>query len=246
MSPMKYLIIIFLILSVKIFAEDTPSANLKTANELVTALKSNDRTRVSRLIKYPISRMQPLSKVKDASEFIKHYDEFFDAKNIGEIEKGLSDIWTNWRGSSIGGGLIWIAEGKIITINVRTGLQEDLAKKAKQKDSLQIHPSARNYDRIYYECKSKSHHIRIHANGKKYQYFSWPSNTSLSKSPELILEGVWEQQGSGGNIDYKFFNKEYSYLVEEINLCGKTCDGYLTVKKGEKEVLKEVCEPVVK
>ena len=243
---MRYFILIFLILTAKAFAEDTPSVDLKTAHELVNALKSKDKASVARLIKYPISRAQPLLSIKDATEFVEHYDEFFDAKNIAEIEKGLSDIWTNWKGSSVGRGSIWISDGKVIAINVHTNLQEELAKKAKQKDSLRIHPSASHYDRVYYECKSKNHHIRIHENGKKLQYFSWPINTSLSKAPELILEGKWEQQGSGGNMNYTFTNKEYSYLVEEVHLCGETCDGYLVVKKGEKEVLKEVCNPIVK
>jgi hypothetical protein len=113
---MKYLFIIFLILSAKTFAEDTPSVDLKTAHELVNALKSSDKVSVSKLLKYPIRRTQPLPIIKDAAEFVEHYDEFFDAKNIIEVEKGLSDIWTNWKGSSICSGSIWLSDGKMIVL----------------------------------------------------------------------------------------------------------------------------------
>ena len=47
----------------------------------------------------------------------------------------MKDIWSNWQGTSIGPGPVWISEGKIISLNVTTNLQENLAEKEKKKET---------------------------------------------------------------------------------------------------------------
>lgn len=222
-----------------------PPEDLKTLDTLLIALKANDKVQVAKLIKYPLRRLQPLPPIKNEQEFIENFAQFFDEKNIKHIESSRSEVFNNWQGTEAGG--VWIESGKIIVLHTATDQQDKAAEEAKKKVQSDLHPSVRKYFDVMFECRTKSHHIRIHRHLEtpdKYTYISWKNGKPLSSKPAIILSGDYEAAGTSGGGLYRFKSADVHYEVLHTTLCGEDCNSYLTVKKGEKMLLKEVCTPV--
>ena len=216
-------------------------ADYECAHKLQEALKRNDKATIAHLISYPFEREKPLPSIKTEKDFLENWDDFFNTATISEIvDAEPGEI--GWRGVQIGGGNIWFRDGKIYRINMRTSTFKEKFDTVKKKEYATLYPSAQNYKRIRYVCDTVSHHIRIQEHEDGLHYFSWKNETSMSQKPELELNGDLKYDGTGGNIQYSFKNKEYSYEIYEVHTCGEDCNTYLTVSKGGKDISKQVCK----
>lgn len=69
-------------------------------------------------------------------------------------------------------------------------------------------------------CKSKGLIIRIDEFEDAYRYCSWSKGKSMSSIPDLIIyNGVVEKQGTMGGYTWTFKNKEWTYVVNQVDLC---------------------------
>lgn len=248
---MKYILMILILCSASIqtlaTSKNVSEKDMQAAQNLIKALKANDKAAVASMIRYPLRRQEPLVPIVNAKEFQEHYEEYFNASTIVQVEQGLNDILNNWQGTALGGGLIWLDAGQIISINLGTDLQKQALKKAKAEELSSLHPSARNFERTWMICKTQKHFIRIQSliAEDKVHYFSWKAGIPNSEKPELELAGIMDIQGSGGNTLFTFKNGKYTYEIYKSVVCGEDCNSYLTVKKDGKEIQKDRCLELV-
>lgn len=221
--------------------EEIPAEDKIAFSKLFQALKANDKLAIAKLVQYPVTRLHPLPLIKNEDQFLENYGDFFDDKTISELEKSKNDIWSNWQGTTIGSGLIWLNSGRIYSFNISTELQK---KKSKEKLKEKLHPSAQNFDNILFECKTKKHFIRIQNSNKKIYYFSWKNEKDLSQKPEIVLTGNVDYQGTGENTLYTFKNENYIYQVSHLQNCVEECNSNLTIynSKRTKVILRQICK----
>lgn len=211
--------------------------------KFIELLRSGEKPQAAELIRYPLPRMKPLPPIKDKNEFLEHYDEFFNSEVLAELEKGKSDVGSSWRGTSVAGGILYAGDGKVFAINSSTPVGDRVIKKIQEQVRAQLHPSARDYNILVFECLSSRFHVQIQIlQNASLRYVSWKRGSTMEK-PELILSGGHsESQGSGGGALYQFKRGAFTYEVEKVGVCGEDCDSRLRVLKSGKKVFEEVCE----
>jgi hypothetical protein len=246
-ANVKRLILIILVTALSAphaaFAQDVSVQEGAIAARLIQAVQAGNKAAVAGMIRYPLSRLDPLSPIQNQKEFIERYEDFFDAETIKELVARQKDVWSSWRGTAIGPGLIWIDEGKVIRINLQTGSQKKAAEAAK---AILLHPTVRNYDRLLFACKTSGFQIRIHDDAGKVRYFSWKAGQPLSGKPDLSLVGDMRYEKNGGNATYTFKNGDFRYEIEDYTkICSAEgpCEGRLVVTQGAKILLDQVCMP---
>ncbi|MCP4484232.1 MAG: hypothetical protein GY823_06690 [Flavobacteriaceae bacterium] len=221
LNRLLFVAVITLILQTQIsFAEESKHA--KVVKPLIEAFKVNDRSAISKMITYPLSRKVPLPSIKNESEFISRFDQVFDVNLVNTIVN--SDPEKDW--SAMG----W------------RGIRNKLINK--QKKSL--HKSVANFKKPILEWHTKSFHIRIDDVGNNnFRYASWSINKLTTEKPDLVLlNGKITFEGSGGNHHYVFKNGEYVYRCY-VSVIGNDTSppGNLDVFKSDETLLSQ---PVIK
>ncbi|MCE3231814.1 MAG: hypothetical protein K0R98_71 [Rickettsiaceae bacterium] len=217
------------------------SGDYTAAEELQEALRTNDRQTVANLITYPLDREEPLPPIKNSQEFLENWDDYFNAEIIDAITTSTPDT-IGWRGVQLNGGSVWFADGGIKRFNFTTDKYNQKLANAKKLESEKLYPSAKGYDKIVFQCSTDKLYIRTQYHGEDLRYFAWKKGATLSSKPEIELtSGKIDYQGTGGNYVMTFKNGNYTYELEVTNLCGQTCDNYLVVSKGDKELSNQVC-----
>ena len=214
------------------------------AEMLQAALKENNRQAIADLISYPLFRAEPLLSIKNNKEFLRHWEEFFDATTTRVLLEAKAEQ-IGWRGISIANGIIWFDNGHIKSIYTDTSAYKRAMLKAIKRDSKRLYSSARNYDELSYQCSTKNLHVRVQKHGDDLRYFAWKSPADLLMKPELELKGgSYNPQGTGGGYELVFQNKGFTYEVSVAGICGEDCNNYLAVKNGDKTLSSEVCNDV--
>lgn len=221
--------------------KDIYSDDYKAAELVQNSLKKNNRKAVADLIDYPLVRELPLSAIKNSQEFLENWDDYFDAANIKIIlDSKAGQI--GWRGVQLANGGIWFNNGHIRSINLKTNKYKNKLLSAKKLESSTLYESAKGYDKIEFQCETKTLHIRTQYHGNDLRYFAWKKGDALSTKPQLELgSGIYDAQGSGGNHDLIFHNRDYTYKLEIVLLCGEDCNNYLTVLKNNKTISRQAC-----
>ncbi|MBG1230846.1 hypothetical protein [Aestuariivirga litoralis] len=221
----------------------TYAADCAAAAKLKTALKSNDRQTVANLIDFPLQRVSPLPPIRNAKEFLVHWDEYFDAVTTKQLLDEKPSQY-GWRGIAMVNGMVWFKEGRITAINENTAAAEKALKDAKEGEAKALYPAARGYDRLVQHCSTKTLQVRAQKHGDDLRYFAWKRGAPLSGKPQLALRnGTYEDAGSDGHATLTFKNNGYTYQLDNgAGICGEDCNSYLTVLKGQKTVSRQVCK----
>ena len=226
--------------------EDSYPADYLAAKKLQHALRKNDRRAVADLIAYPLQRYTPLTPIKNAKEFLAHWDEYFDSTDTKKLLDATADQ-IGWRGINLSHGMIWFENGRVITINTQTKASEIAFQTAKKQDYAKLYETARGYDSISFECTTKDQFIRAQKHGDDLRYFAWKKGVPLLSKPDFELRGgKYDPQGTGGNFDLVFQNEALTYTISVgHNLCGEEdCNDHLVVQEGSKIQSSEVCTEV--
>lgn len=226
--------------------KDLSIQNQKIIQNFIEAIKSKNKDKIASLANYPLIREYPIAKVKNKKELVKRFDEIFDTKLTTLITKSkVKSDWSEmgWHGIMLLDGVVWLDyKGKLIAVNYQSQFEkknmEDLI--TIQKKSL--HESLRNFIKPICILETSKYRIRIDDMGhEKYRYASWSLQQNISEKPEIIiLNGKVQFDGSGGNHSYIFKADEYTYECGIVELGDDDSPpAYLTVKKGEKEILSQ-------
>ena len=225
--------------------DETYAKDYAAAKKLQQALMHNEKRAVADLIQYPLVRDQPLSPIKNSKDFLKHWDEYFDAANVARIATSEAEQY-GWRGIAMSNGEVWFKDGRISSINLQTAAYKTALAAAMKVENRGLYLSAQGYDKVVFQCKTKNLSIRVQQNADSYNYFAWKKTAALSTKPELeIRGGKYLPQGTGGNYDMEFQNNDYKYTVSVgHNLCGEDCNDYLVVSKGDTQLSRDVCAEI--
>lgn len=194
--------------------------------KIVQLIKSDNAKELSKFVRYPLSRENPLPGIKNAAEFIAYYPTLFDA-GFKTLLKQYSDSLIfehNDAFGLVGGaftGEIWLNEdGNISTINYSSKKEQDLKKITILKIKNSMHPTVNNWDDNIIVAKSDKLLIRVDRTGKGIRYACWSKGKTFADVPDLILyNGKEEAQGTMGGWTWTFINKDWTYIVDEVDIC---------------------------
>ncbi len=223
-------------------ASTTYAKDCAAAAKLKAALKVDDRQAVAVLIEYPLQRDLPLHPIANSKEFLKHWDEYFDAVTTKEIIDQKPEQY-GWRGIALANGMLWFNNGRVISINSEAAAYKQALEDAKHVETVALYPDAQGYDRIEQQCNTKTLHVRVQRHGEGLRYFAWKRGAPFSSRPELELkDGTAEESGSDGHAVLTFKNAGFTYQLDNgLGICGEDCHSYLTVLKDGKQVARQVC-----
>jgi len=243
----KIIYILFVVFCIQnISAQDLKPAYQKFVKSFITNVKSNNKEGVAAFISFPLGREYPIPAVKNKADFIKRYDQIFDATLKKEIiNSNPAKDWAEmgWRGIMLGQGDIWMdTTGKIITINYQSQAEKDLKNKLIAGEKGKLHSSIATFKAPIYVLETSKFRIRIDDLGNdNYRYASWSIKKPMSQKPDLIItNGKWISDGSGGNSHYEF--KKDAYLYECYIIVIGTDDSppaQLTISQNGKEILNQ-------
>jgi hypothetical protein len=234
------------LLLICIFVLNLNAMNVSDKNDIkqiINTIKSKNKYKIADIISYPLSRVHPLSDIKDKKDFEEKFDYIFDSNllnliSTSKIDEDYSRV--GYRGVIFKRGLLWIDDGKIIAINYSSKKELEVKKLIESDERNIIHSSLKGYSKARLNGNTKKFHIRIDElkNGK-YRYSSWSKTKSISDKPDLVLvNGKVKFEGSGGNHHYTFKNNKYTYRCHVIIIGHDTSPpGILEVLKGEKVIL---------
>lgn len=229
-----------------VFGQELDIKNQKIVQNFIETIKTKNKEKICSLVSYPLTREYPIPEVKNKNELLKRFDEIFDTKLLTLIIKSkVKTDWSEmgWRGIMLLEGEVWLnSTGRLIAVNYQSQFEK---KKKEELITIQknvLPESLRNFIRPICILETSKYRIRIDDMGHdKYRYASWRLQQNMSEKPEvLLLNGKVEFDGSGGNHSYIFKSGEYTY---ECGIVEMGEDGappaYLTITKGEKEILSQ-------
>lgn len=226
--------------AVRAIAPAPQAQEYKTAQAFLKALSLNDRFAIANMVSYPYPRPYPLSVIETPGQFVENWETFFDAGNIPVI---LTDSYAmiGDKGLLFQTSGIWVQGHNIIPVVSSTGAKGFEAAKAKEEKS--VHMSVRGYTNVFKICETTEKRIRVQQKGEEIYYFSWPKTASFADTPDMVLTGEGEFQGTMGGVIYTFKNADDTYVLDVPYVCENApCKDTLTVSKSGQQVSSEVCD----
>ena len=224
----KSIFILSLLINTFIGLGQVPKSIVKKFQTVIEFIKENNAIELSKFVEYPIERGYPIPTIKNKSEFISYYPTLFDKEFIDKLKKfSEQSIFSKNESYGLVGenftGEIWINEnGYITTINYSSLQEKNLKTELTKKEKASIHSSIRQWNENILIAKSDKLLIRIDQTDKGLRYACWSKGHPMSEAPDLILlNGTEERQGTMGGWIWIFKNKEWEYVIEDVEICGE-------------------------
>jgi len=198
-------------------AQDLKPEYQKFISKFISEVKSGDKEAISKRIKFPLKRETPIPSVKNKADFIKRYNQIFDAVLIGKITKSNpAKDWSEmgWRGIMLNEGDLWVdTDGKITAINYQSKAEEQLKNSLIANQKKTVNSSLSKFKEPVAILETSKFRIRIDDLGNNnFRYASWSIKNKMTDKPDLIIEnGVFIADGSGGNHHYEFKKGDFRY-----------------------------------
>jgi len=251
---MKYLNYILFCLSL-FFTSNTFSLEQKyheSVLPVITAFKTQDKTAIAALIRYPLKRLYPIPDIKNKAEFINRFDEVFDDELVAVIaSSNINTDWDSvgWRGIMLNNGVMWVdIDGKVIAVNTQNSTEQAHAEKLIAQNKQSLHSSIKTFQKPILDWKTSKYRVRVDDLGDgNFRYASWSIDKSPSDKPDIVLiNGDITFEGSGGNHHYTFKKGRYSYVLQVTVIgCDTSPPGWLEVYKDERLLLSDAVNSAV-
>ncbi|WP_163398674.1 hypothetical protein [Flavobacterium fluviatile] len=227
-------------------SQDLKPEYQKFIKTFINSVKNDKKEAVANMISYPFKREYPIPAIQNKTEFIKRYNEIFDAalKNEIIISNSAKD-WSEmgWRGIMLNQGTIWFdTDGRLISINYESKFEKDLKNKIIANEKMKLHSSIAKFKNPECVLETSKFRIRIDDLGNNnYRYASWPLKKKMSDEPDLVItKGKIILDGNGGNHRFKFKKGQYIYEchISPLRENGSAPAG-LTIYQNKKEILSQ-------
>ncbi len=235
------------------FGQEMTKAQKKIVTDFIDCIKNDNKKRLFSKVAYPLTRQYPLPSIKNKQAFLKRYGEVFDAELTDRIiQSNPTKDWSavGWRGIMLLNGDLWLdEEGRLIAVNYESEAEAKNRNELIKTEKSQLHPSLRDFQYPIHILETSKYRIRIDGMGDdSYRYASWKIKSKMSDKPEIVLlNGEKIVEGSGGNHSFVFVNDGYKYDCAIIAIGEADAPpAYLTIYKGDKEILSQKAAIVVK
>jgi hypothetical protein len=216
---------------------------IKRFRKIVRLIESDKAQELSKFVNYPLKRGNPLPDIKSPNDFIAQFHLLFD-KAFKDLLKEYNDSLIfehNYAYGLVGGnfsGEIWIDEdGKISAINYSSKKEQEKKQTLIQKIKKEMHSTVNTWDENVLVAKSEKFLVRIDRTSKGLRYVYWSKGRTMKDSPDIILyDGIEEPQGTMGGWTWTFRNGDWTYVVNDTEICDepKNCGLFLELFfKGE-------------
>lgn len=229
------------------------AAHKKVIAGFIASVKNNDKEALAKKIAFPFEREYPIPTIKNKADFIKRYDEVFDAKLVKMIANSTPDKnWYagGWRGIMFMDGEVWLDyDGRITAVNYQSAAELKLKEQGIAKDKKSVHVSISKFERPVHILKTSKYLIRIDDMGHAdYRYSAWKASAKMTDKPDLITTGGKSvADGTGGNHSYVFKKDGYTYECQIFIIGAEdTPPANLVVYKGAKELLSQPAKIILK
>lgn len=226
-KPMKKIICAALFLFIIPGAKaQAPASIIKRYKEIFKLIKADKAQELSTLVAYPLKRQNPLKDITNANEFVAYFPVLFDAAFRKKFER-FNDtvVFERHDGYGLVGGAfdgdIWLnSDGQIQAINYSSRRETDLKNQLTKEIQSKIYPTVNHWDENVLVLQSPKLLIRIDRIGQKLRYVSWSQGHPTSTKPDLILNnGIEEAQGTQGGWTYTFKNGDWTYVIDDVEMC---------------------------
>ena len=165
------------------------------------------------IVNYPIERPYPLKSVEDSAEMVRYYSTLMDNKIKKIVETAPDSTWFNagWRGWTLGdGSYFWVDSGKIYDVSYVSDREHHMLDSLQKVEIASLEPSLQaGWTPVMCVMDTSTGVIfRIDAqdsaNPPIYRLAGYANDNDLSGSPEIMLYGSLDLEGSMGNRFYTF------------------------------------------
>jgi hypothetical protein len=204
----------------------------------VQLIESDNAKKLARLVDYPLKRDNPLPDIKDENDFISYYRILFD-NSFKDLLKQYNDsviFEHNIEYGLVGGsfsGEIWIGEdGKISAINYSSKEEQRKKQILTAKIKKEIHSSVNTWNENVIVAKSEKLLLRIDRTDQGLRYVCWSKGKTIKDPPDIVLyNGTEDAQGTMGGWSWIFKNSNWTYIVDDAEMCDnpKNCGLFLEI-----------------
>ncbi|QEC78279.1 hypothetical protein [Mucilaginibacter ginsenosidivorax] len=203
-----------------------PAFIIKRYKEIFRLIKADKAQELSKLVAYPLKRQNPLKSIANANEFVAYFPVLFDDAFKKKIVLFAdSDVFDHHGEYGLVGGSfdgdIWLnSDGRIQAVNYSSRRETDLKNQLTKEIQSKIYPTVSHWDENVLLLQSPKLLIRIDRVGQKLRYVSWSQGRPTSTKPDLVLNnGVEEAQGTQGGWTYTFKNGDWTYVIDDVEMC---------------------------
>ena len=229
---------------------------VQLVDRFLDVFRSEDRSKIVRLVHYPLRRTYPLPYIVDPEQMLERYDEVFDERITALISDSELTDWSDvgWRGIMLQHGVVWLDyDGLLRALNYTSEREQAERDRLLRMERAGLHRSLREDHEPILEWITEHYRVRIDFMQRAesvvwkrdeskpfdgpqptfggFRYAAWDADRTHDQEPDLILYGgQLIREGSGGDRRYLFTNGDYRYEVW-VNVLGKnsTPIGSLTV-----------------
>lgn len=165
------------------------------------------------LVSYPMERPYPLKNVKDSAEMVNYYPTIVDKTLKKAVEEAPDSVWEQqgWRGWTLANGsYFWIDDGKIYAMSYVSQEENTMLDSLRYEEIASLEPSMQlGWSPVLCVIDTVNNAIfRIDSqedtNPTIYRLAGYADTTDLSASPNLMLYGHLDLDGTMGNRFYEF------------------------------------------
>lgn len=207
---------------------DVPPAVRKKFKQIIRLIKEDKANELAALVVYPLKRVNPLPDIANQKAFIADYKVLIDDAFKKKLLSYNDSIVFEHHGlyGLVGGdfdGDLWIDEnGKITAINYSSKREKQLQNELIKTIKKHINPAVNTWDYNILVGKSEKLLVRVDYMGKEkgIRYALWSKGRPTSEKPDLILyKGKDEAKGTQGGWTYTFKNGDWTYVVDDVEMC---------------------------
>jgi hypothetical protein len=202
------------------------SSMIKRFRKIVRLIETDNAKELSKLVQYPLKRTNPLPDIHNAGEFITYYPILFD-NAFKQMLKAYDDsvIFEHHNAYGLVGGSfsgeIWIDEdGKVSTVNYSSAEEQKRRHGLTEKIKKETYGSVNTWDENVVVARSEKLLIRVDRTDKGLRYVCWGKGKTQKDPPDIVLyNGTEEAQGTQGGWTWTFKNGNWTYIVDDAELC---------------------------